>query len=274
MKMGHKVPVKFKKRASTSLREEVHAFPLPRHVAVIMDGNGRWAKKKGISRSKGHEQGAMNIGSLLDAALELKIKVVSLYSFSTENWNRPRSEVDFLFRLLNRFITDKLDEFHIKGIKIMVSGQINALPTSTQKLIQKAVDKTKKNIKIIANFCLNYGSRDELCMAVNSLLRARLEASKHMNGRFAGYIASLVTREEIQEHLYTSKLPDVDLMVRTAGELRLSNFLLYQSAYAEFYFTDTLWPDFDTNELYRSIISYQSRVRKFGGLGGKANGAE
>ena len=254
------------KKGSASLRKKINHSLIPRHVAVIMDGNGRWAKKKRIPRSKGHEQGALNISYLLDAAIDVGIKIVSLYSFSTENWNRPRSEIDFLFKLLNRFITKKLDEFHAKRVRIMVSGNIEALPLKTQKLIEKAIDTTKENQKILINFCLNYGSRSELCMAVNSLLQERLKTARSMNGGGAEYLSSTVTKQEIQKYFYTSNLPDVDLLVRTGGELRLSNFLLYQSAYAELYFTKLLWPDFGIDDFYRSIISYQLRVRKFGGL--------
>ena len=254
------------KKGSVSLRKKISLSPIPRHVAVIMDGNGRWAKKKKVPRSEGHEQGALNIAHLLEAAIDVGIKIVSLYSFSTENWNRPRSEIDFLFKLLNRFIAEKLDEFYTKGVKIMVSGNIKPLPLKTQEFIGEAIEMTKENQTILANFCLNYGSRDELCMAINSLLQERLRTARCMNGGGTEYLSSTVTKQEIQKHFYTSNLPDVDLLVRTGGELRLSNFLLYQSAYAELYFTKLPWPDFGIDDFYKSILSYQLRVRKFGGL--------
>ncbi len=240
----------------------------PKHVAVIMDGNGRWASKNGVSRIKGHEKGAQNITKLLDICLNIGISTISLYSFSTENWKRPKQEIVALFRLLERFIKEKLDELKEKKIKVLVSGDINPLPKSTKKLINYAIQETKLNHKMTANFCFNYGSRDEIHQAVTLLIKEKLKAFQEsfQTSHQKDLDIPQIKHEDFKQYLYTSELPDVDLLIRTAGELRLSNFLLYQSAYAELYFTDVLWPDFSKEELLKSITTFQNRVRKFGGL--------
>lgn len=224
---------------------------IPNHIAIIMDGNGRWAKKRSLARIEGHKKGALVVESLVDDALDLKVKVISLYAFSTENWSRPGTEVKGLWELLETFFRDKIDIMIEKGIRITHSGRLNKLPGSTKKSIVNAIEKTKKNKKLTLNFCLNYGGRQEIVDAVNSWLE------KNNNKK--------ITSNAIEKNFYT-KLPDVDLLIRTSGESRISNFLLWQSAYAEFVFLKVLWPDFKSSHLYKSIIEYQKRSRRFGGI--------
>lgn len=231
----------------------------PNHIAVIMDGNGRWAKQKGLSRGEGHRAGAKTVDSLLDVCLELKIPVVSLYAFSTENWKRPISEIKTLFSLLDEYIENKLAKMESQNIRMVVSGDISKLPSKSRRLIRNALEKTKNNTSLIANFCLNYGSRDEILRAMNLLLEYRLK--KDMK------ISKKITEREFSKYLYTSNLPDVDLLIRTSGEMRLSNFLLFQCAYAELYFSKKKWPDFKRNDFIKAVVDYHKRKRNFGGIG-------
>lgn len=231
---------------------------LPVHVAIIMDGNGRWATQKGLARKDGHKEGSYAIDRLLEVALELGLKNISLYAFSTENWKRPLSEVNSIFELLDFFIEDRLDVIHKNGIRVLHSGSKSKIPFSSLNKIQKAVDKTSENSRMNLNFCLNYGGQEEILTAF----------SKLMEKRRIGSISPFkeVTSSEFEESLYTHPLPNVDLLIRTAGEQRVSNFLLWQIAYAELYFTNTLWPDFNREALFGALEWYEKRVRKFGGL--------
>lgn len=224
---------------------------VPQHIAVIMDGNGRWAQKRSLPRIEGHKKGARVVETLVDAALELNIKCISLYAFSSENWARPKSEIMGLWSLLEDFFKDKLPMMIEKGIRINHSGRLNRLPGSTRKAIETALEKTKKNKKFILNFCLNYGGRQEIVDAANSFFEKN-------NGK-------KITEKNFEKFLY-NRLPNVDLLIRTSGESRISNFLLWQAAYAEFVFIKTLWPDFKAAHLYKSIIEYQKRSRRFGGI--------
>jgi undecaprenyl diphosphate synthase len=226
---------------------------VPTHVAIIMDGNGRWAKKKSLPRIEGHRMGAEVIEPLMDTALSIGIKVISLYAFSTENWARPKSEIEGLWRLLEYFFKSKIDRIKEKGIRIKHSGSLKNLPATSSKIIKSAIEKTKNNRSVILNFCLNYGSRQEIVYAVNSWLEGKKAGEK-------------LTIDRLDEYLYTSDLPDVDLLIRTSGEFRISNFLLWQSAYAELVFLEVLWPDFRPYHLYKAIYEYQKRERRFGGL--------
>ncbi len=234
---------------------------LPQHIAVIMDGNGRWARNRGLPRVQGHRQGAQTAEKLLETCLELKIPYVSLYAFSTENWRRPETEVKYLFTLINEFIRKKLNVMVEKGIQIRVSGEIGKLPRNNQNLIDKAIERTRDGKTMIANFCINYGGRDDILQAVHQIIRERF------NAKDLSEVLRKPTSEELEEKLYTAGMPEVDLMIRTAGERRISNFLLYQAAYAELYFTPVNWPDFDEAELYSALLDYQKRNRKFGALG-------
>ncbi len=226
---------------------------MPNHVAIIMDGNGRWAEKRSLSRAEGHKKGAEVVQNLMDAALSLNLKVISLYAFSTENWSRPKSEINALWRLMEVFFTSNIEKIKGKGIQLRHSGMIENLPSSTRKIIEKSVHETRNNSRIILNFCLNYGGRQEITEAVNRWVEHRKPGEK-------------MTLEKMDTFLYTAGLPEVDLLIRTSGECRISNFLLWQMAYAEFIFTKVLWPDFKPYHLYKMIYEFQQRDRRFGGI--------
>jgi undecaprenyl diphosphate synthase len=226
---------------------------VPSHIAIIMDGNGRWAKKKSLPRSEGHKCGADAIEPVMDAAIEIGIRAVSIYAFSTENWMRPRTEVLSLWKLLDYFFDKKIDTIKAKGIRISHSGFLDRLPPSTIKTIRNAVNVTRNNKRLILNFCLNYGGRQDVIQAVNRWLDGR-------NPR------ELISMKKLEKHLLTADLPSVDLMIRTGGEYRISNFLIWQLAYAELVFLDVLWPDFKPYHLYKAIQEYQKRERRYGGL--------
>jgi undecaprenyl diphosphate synthase len=232
---------------------KIHMDNIPAHVAVIMDGNGRWAKKRGLPRAEGHRQGAEVIDRLTDAAIELGIKYVSVYAFSTENWSRPKEEIAALWKLLELFFHTKIETLDRKGVRITHSGSRKKLPRSVLSIIEKSVEKTKSNRTITLNLCLNYGGRQEIVDAVNSWIPSRKK-----NEPF--------TAKKLGENLYRPDIPDVDLLIRTSGESRISNFLLWQSSYAEFIIMDVLWPDFSRNDMFRAIAEYQKRSRRFGGL--------
>jgi undecaprenyl diphosphate synthase len=233
---------------------------LPKHIAIILDGNGRWAKQRNLPRSEGHRQGGENLKKLVDVILELEIPYISLYTFSTENWKRPKSEIQSLWNLLQEFFTKYLEECKQKQICIKVSGDISKLPKASQEILNKAVQETKKNKRLLANFCINYGSQQEILRAVNQIIQIKIEQYKN-----TGKISD-VKIKEFEKHLYTYPLPSVDLLIRPGCEQRISNFLLWQCAYAELYFTDVLWPDFSREELFKALEWYSGRERRFGGL--------
>lgn len=224
---------------------------VPRHVGIIMDGNGRWAKQRGKPRSYGHKKGADVIDEVVTACFERGADAVSLYAFSTENWVRPKEEVDAIFGLLGILIDKKLAKLIKNEIKLIISGDISPLPESLRKKCSNAVQKSGKFKGKVLNVALNYGSRTEITRAVNVALGS---------GR------TEITEEDISAGLYTAGLPDIDLVIRTSGEMRLSNFFLWQCAYAEFYFTDVLWPDFHKEELDKAFEWYSHRKRRFGGV--------
>lgn len=224
---------------------------VPRHVGIIMDGNGRWAKQRGKPRSYGHKKGADVIDEVVTACFERGADAVSLYAFSTENWVRPKEEVDAIFGLLGILIDKKLAKLIKNEIKLIISGDISPLPEGLRKKCSNAVQKSGKFKGKVLNVALNYGSRAEITRAVNVALGS---------GR------TEITEEDISAGLYTAGLPDIDLVIRTSGEMRLSNFFLWQCAYAEFYFTDVLWPDFHKEELDKAFEWYSHRKRRFGGV--------
>ncbi len=226
---------------------------LPRHIGIIMDGNGRWARKRGLPRLFGHRAGAENIHRVVEACADFGIEVLTVYAFSTENWGRPKDEVDGLMRLLQETIDREVPEMNRKGVRLVHSGDPSRLAPELQDAIKKALDLTKGNDRIILNVALNYGGRAEIVKAVREIIRD-------------GVSPEDVTEELISSHLYTADLPDPDLIIRTAGEMRLSNFLIWQAAYAEYYSTPTLWPDFDREELRKALDAYARRERKFGKL--------
>jgi len=231
---------------------------LPGHVAVIMDGNGRWAKRRNYPRILGHKAGVDPVRTVVETCAQLRLKALTLYAFSVENWKRPRHEVEGLWRLLQFYLRRELPNLMRNDIQLMAIGRLESLPSSVQEELQAVVQKTSENRGMRLNLAINYGGRTELVDAVNSILD---------NARVDGNLDSLeVTEEAIAAHLYTAGLPDPDLLIRTSGEMRVSNFLLWQIAYAELYVTETLWPDFTRLELLSAILEYQNRERRFGGL--------
>jgi undecaprenyl diphosphate synthase len=235
--------------------------PGARHVAIIMDGNGRWAAERGLPRAEGHRQGVESVRRTVKAAIELGVTHLTLFSFSSENWSRPRQEIHDLFGLLRRFIRRDLADLHKNGVKIRVIGTRVGLEAEVLRLIDDAVLLTKDNSTLHLTIAFNYGSRDEIARAARSI------AEEVASGRMA---PDAVTTESFGEHLDTSGLPDPDLLIRTSGELRLSNFLLWQLAYAEFVFVDTYWPDFSREMLEAAIGEYLRRSRRFGGLSARS----
>ncbi len=237
------------------LLQKINTDYLPNHLAIIMDGNGRWAKQKGMLRAIGHENGTKSVRKTVEVCAKLGIKNLTLFAFSTENWNRPKLEVDTLMKLLVSSLKKEIKTLQSNDIRLNAIGNLTNLPKSVQKELHEVIDKTSENTRMTLTLALSYGAREELIQAV-----------KKISNKVKNNIISEVAIDEsiINEHLYTHNLPDVDLVIRTSGEHRISNFLLWQIAYAEFYFTNVLWPDFSENDLYEAIISYQKRERRFG----------
>ena len=225
---------------------------LPRHVAVIMDGNGRWAALRGLSRSEGHRAGTEAARNIVEACLDAGVPHLTLYTFSRENWRRPASEVAFLFELLVQFITRELPDLEHKGVRLRVLGELKEVPFAARKALEIAMSRTAGGERMILNLALNYSGRDELARAARLYMEA-------------GHAPGALTPETLAEYLYTAGQPDPDLVIRTSGEMRLSNFLLFQTAYSELYFTPTLWPDFTAGELHKAFAEYAGRTRRFGG---------
>ncbi|MGH9944229.1 MAG: isoprenyl transferase [Pyrinomonadaceae bacterium] len=230
---------------------------LPQHVAIIMDGNGRWAAQRGQPRVAGHRAGVEAVRAAVDTGARLGLKALTLYAFSTENWKRPRLEVDALMRMLKRYLRIELDTIDRQNIRFQTIGRTEALPPSVRREIQRAVERTGRNTGMVLSVALNYGGRAEIVDACRAGVR-RLSAE--------GRDPAEITEEDIERNLYTSDLPELDLLVRTSGEMRISNFLLWQAAYSEIYVTETLWPDFRRQHLLESIVEFQRRDRRFGGL--------
>jgi undecaprenyl diphosphate synthase len=224
---------------------------MPHHVAIIMDGNGRWAKARGLPRAEGHRQGTENLRRVLRASVEFGVKILTIYAFSTENWKRPRAEVQVLMSILEMVIDRELDELDQQGVQIRHIGELDGIPRSLQKKILMATEMTKHNDTLILNVALNYGGRDEIVRAVRHIVED-------------GVPAEQIDEALISSYMYTSPLPDPDLIIRTSGEMRLSNFLVWQGTYSEYYFAPTYWPDFDRQEFYKALVEYSNRTRRFG----------
>ncbi|WP_010286335.1 isoprenyl transferase [Kurthia massiliensis] len=233
---------------------------VPQHIAIIMDGNGRWAQKRALPRVAGHHEGMKNVRTITRCANKIGVRVLTLYAFSTENWKRPRKEVEFLMRLPEEFLTSFLPELMELNIRVSLIGEMDSLPGHTQKAIQNAMDTTKDNTGMVLNFAMNYGSRREVVLSVKEIV------AQVQNGTLS---LDDISEETISSNLMTAALPDPDLLIRTSGELRLSNFLLWQLAYSEFWFTDVHWPEFSEGNLLEAVESYQSRNRRYGGLKGE-----
>ncbi|WP_034042934.1 isoprenyl transferase [Wocania ichthyoenteri] len=238
-----------------NLKENIQTKTLPKHIAIIMDGNGRWAKQKGMLRAFGHENGTKSVRETVEASAELGIKNLTLYAFSTENWNRPKLEVQTLMKLLVSSLKKEIKTLQDNNIKLAAIGNLQTLPKKVYKELNEVIESTKSNNRMTLTLALSYGSREEI-----------LNTVKEISIKVKNNIISPEKIDEsiINEHLYTQNLPDVDLLIRTSGEQRISNFLLWQIAYAELYFTSTLWPDFTKQHLYEAIIEYQKRERRFG----------
>ena len=238
-----------------SLKSKIHSENLPKHIAIIMDGNGRWAKEKGRLRIFGHENGTRSVRTTVESCAELGIQHLTLYAFSTENWNRPKLEVKTLMQLLISSLKKEMHTMQKNSIRLSAIGNIEHLPARVREELLHVIDETKNNTLMTLTLALSYGSRDEL-----------VNATRQISEKVKNNIISLENIDEplINQHLYTQNLPDVDLLIRTSGEKRISNFLLWQIAYAELYFTDVYWPDFTNENLYEAIINYQKRERRFG----------
>ena len=225
--------------------------PLPKHVAFIMDGNGRWAKKRLMPRSYGHKMAVENVTEVVEYCFSKGIKYISLFAFSTENWNRSKEEIDALFDLLRKYFTVKIKQLLKEGVRLTVMGDLSRLPEDVRKDLEAAIAQTQQNDKFILNVGINYGGRDEILRACNKLVAQGKNA---------------VTEADFRSALYTADIPDPDLVVRTSGEVRISNFMIYQMAYSELYFPKTLWPDFHKKDVDRCLKVYAKRNRRFGGV--------
>lgn len=238
-----------------SLLDTINKNNLPKHLAIIMDGNGRWAKQQGLLRVIGHENGTKSVRITIENCAKLGIENLTLYAFSTENWNRPKLEVETLMKLLIKSLQKELITLQNNNIKLNAIGNIELMPKSAQKELLEVIEKTKNNSRMTLTLALSYGSREEIVSAV-----------KKISDKVKNNIISIDAIDDsiINEHLYTQNLPDVDLLIRTSGEHRISNFLLWQIAYAELFFSEVMWPDFREEHLYEALISYQKRERRFG----------
>jgi len=237
------------------MNNEILNSNLPNHIAIIMDGNGRWAKKIGKQRIFGHKNGAKSVKECISGALDLGIKNLTLYVFSMENWERPKFEVNALMKLLVSSLENEFDSLNKNNIKITAIGDTNSLTSNTRKKLNEVISKTSKNNKLNLNLAISYGSRQELVNAI------KIISYKVKNNIIS---EEKIDENIINEHLYTRNLPSVDLLIRTGGESRVSNFLLWQIAYAELFFTDILWPDFRKEDFFNAIVDYQNRERRFG----------
>ena len=230
---------------------ELDETKLPQHVGIIMDGNGRWAKKRGLPRVFGHRAGVNTVKKIVETAAKIGVKCLSLYAFSTENWRRTKNEIQILFNLLRQFIKKEEKNLIKNNIKLFISGDISKIDKKTAEALQNLISKLKNNTGLIVNLCLNYGGRQEIVSAVNKIISSGIKS---------------VDEKKFEEFLYTKDLPELDLLIRTSGELRISNFMLWQVAYAELYFTKTLWPDFTPKEFVLAIKEFQLRERRFGAV--------
>jgi undecaprenyl diphosphate synthase len=229
---------------------------VPVHIGIIMDGNGRWALQQGRRRTYGHRAGVENIRRVLQASVHFGIQILTLYAFSTENWTRPRSEVNILLSLLAQALREEMPELHKNGVRLNHIGRLERIPERLRQGVLEAIELTKKNDRLLLNVAFNYGGRAEVVDAAKRIIEAGLRPEE-------------LTEEVFEHYLYTAGQPDPDLIIRTAGELRISNFLLWQGAYAEYYAAPVYWPDFDEAELYKALVEYNRRQRRYGGLPGE-----
>ncbi len=238
-----------------NIKDQIDKNKLPKHVAIIMDGNGRWAKKRGFTRVFGHRNGVKSVKEIVEATVELEITALTLYTFSTENWKRPKVEVNILMGILVNSLKKELTTFQENDVKLQSIGNIEKLPKNAKKELLEVIEKTKNNKGLTLTLALNYGSREEIINAVKNISKKIVNNELNIEE---------IDENTINSHLYTFTLPVVDFLIRTSGEKRISNFLLWQIAYAELYFTNVLWPDFRKKDFYEAILDYQSRERRFG----------
>lgn len=224
---------------------------LPNHVAIIMDGNGRWAKKRGWPRLAGHRAGTENLRRVIRACVEFGIKYLTIYAFSTENWGRPKEEVEGLLHILEDVIDKELDELHQEGTQLRHIGHLDALSPMLREKVLKAIELTRNNNRLVLSLAFNYGGRDEIVCAIQNMIAEGVKPEE-------------VTPEVVSQHLFTAGIPDPDLIIRTSGEMRISNFLIWQGAYSEWYVTSAFWPDFDREALYQALVEYSNRDRRYG----------
>lgn len=243
------------READMKLEEKVRNDIIPEHLAVIMDGNRRWAKIRNLPTRDGHKEGALRVTDLVRNSADLGIKYLSVYAFSTENWRRDKKEVDYLMNLLVEFVTKELDYLHKNNVKITLMGNIDDLPGKTKREVKRSIEMTKNNTKLHLNIALSYGARNEIINAVKKTINDCENNKIDIDD---------INEDSFKKYLFTHDMPDPDLLIRTSGEIRLSNFLLYQLAYTELYFTDVLWPDFKKEQLLTAIDSFQNRKRRYG----------
>jgi len=241
------------------LLEKLDVSRLPRHIAIIMDGNGRWAQKRHLPRIVGHSTGTESARTTIETCARLNIEALTLYAFSVENWRRPKTEIEFLMKLLRQYIRNEMPLIQRNNIRMRFLGRSDDLPLAVQKDTRDAIDATARNSGMVLSIALNYGGRAELVDAMNSILAER----RRHNGHTA---TEPISEEQLARHLYTADLPDPDLLIRTSGEMRVSNFLLWQIAYAELFVTDVLWPDFNRARLFEALLDFQKRERRYGGI--------
>ena len=243
------------------LLEKLDASRLPRHIAVIMDGNGRWAQKRHLPRIVGHSTGTESARTTIETCARLNIEALTLYAFSVENWRRPKTEIEFLMKLLRQYIRNEMPLIQRNNIRMRFLGRSDDLPLAVQKDTRDAIEATARNTGMVLSIALNYGGRAEIVDAMNALLAERRRHNGHANSTSAP-----ITEEQFARYLYTADLPDPDLLIRTSGEMRVSNFLLWQIAYAEIFVTDVLWPDFNRARLFEALLDFQKRERRYGGI--------
>ena len=247
----------FRKNELVEKNDKQELKKIPTHVAIIMDGNGRWAKKRNMPRIKGHYEGMQTVKKITKYASKLGVEYLTLYAFSTENWARPKEEVNYLMDLPEKMFSSFMPELMENNVKVEVIGVVEKLPENTRKAVNDAIEQTKNNTGLKLIFALNYGSKDEMLRAIKQITKD-VQDNK--------YSIDEISEEHVSQNLFTSNTPDPDLLIRTSGEQRISNFLLWQIAYSEFLFTKVAWPDFTEEEFYKALLEYQSRDRRFGGL--------
>lgn len=230
----------------------------PHHIAIIMDGNGRWAEARGLPRLEGHKAGTENLRQIIRGCVDAGVKYLTIYAFSTENWGRPREEVEGLISILELFLDRELDELCAEGVKICHLGRLEAMPERVRRKVEHSMEITCNNTRLILSVAWNYGGRDEIVYAIQKMIKDKVQPQD-------------VTEDLVDQYLFTKDMPDPDLIIRTSGEMRISNFLIWQAAYAEWYITPTLWPDFNKEELFKAIASYGQRDRRFGKVSGTDN---